>query len=203
MNSYWKPHKNLLAQYYTNEINYIFSIMHYKNTTQVSNHIFDQLLPELNFSELKLLLLIIRQTMGWITKSGHRKQRDRINYAWFEKRSGLSRRVISTSIQSLISKQLIEVTDYHYNILNSPVLRKGKVGIYYAPILQSSAELQPKRCRVRQNDMQNIAYNKTNISKPNSKRTWLHTEKQNIRDNPKIRWTDKQRLQQILSGHKN
>ena len=48
--------------------------MTYKQTTQVPNELFDIHLPDLTFSELKILLFIIRQTYGWRLKNGNRKQ---------------------------------------------------------------------------------------------------------------------------------
>lgn len=54
----------------------------YKKTTQVPNLILDQYLQTLNGGEFKVLLVIIRQTNGWIdTKTGKRKTRDRISHS--------------------------------------------------------------------------------------------------------------------------
>lgn len=39
-----------------------------KNSTQVPNILFDQYLPKLTEAELKIVLVIIRQTNGWIDK---------------------------------------------------------------------------------------------------------------------------------------
>jgi hypothetical protein len=39
--------------------------MTYKHTTQVPNILFDTHLRELTESELKILLIVIRQTIGW------------------------------------------------------------------------------------------------------------------------------------------
>ena len=48
--------------------------MEYQKTTHVPNELFDTYLPKLSFSELKILLYIIRQTYGWKLKNGKRKQ---------------------------------------------------------------------------------------------------------------------------------
>lgn len=107
--------------------------MEYKHTTQVPNIVFDNYLPQLSLSELKLLLVIVRQTYGWINKkTGKRKMRDRISHSQFMKKTGLSRRVITKTIQSLITKGLITVTDFKDNLLHIAKERKGRGYLYYA-----------------------------------------------------------------------
>ncbi|MCG3165602.1 MAG: hypothetical protein POELPBGB_01370 [Bacteroidia bacterium] len=106
--------------------------MDYKYTTHVPNELFDKHLPHLTFAELKILLIIIRQTQGWVdTKTGKRKVRDRISRTMFMAKTNLSRRVISHTIQSLISKELITVTDYTGAELPAPDERKGQF-LYYS-----------------------------------------------------------------------
>jgi len=54
--------------------------MIYKQTTQVPNILFDTLIPTLTEAEIKLLLVIMRQTYGWVgSKTGKRKQHNRIS----------------------------------------------------------------------------------------------------------------------------
>lgn len=161
--------------------------MNYQKTTHVPNTLFDVHLPQLTFSELKILLYIIRQTNGWKLKNGKRKQRDRITYGQFETKTGISRRTISETIQSLITKHLIKVTDYHGTILHSPSQRKGKVGIYYTPLLQTNAAKSSKVCKQKHIHMQNRVYNKTKQTK--EKRQKVFQQSQKISD-----W---QRIQQI------
>ena len=77
-----------------------------KQTTPVPNIIFDTFLPTLNKSETKVLLVIIRQTYGWIDRrTGSRKQFEWIATSVFEKRTGLSKRIISSAIESLAKKR--------------------------------------------------------------------------------------------------
>lgn len=105
----------------------------YKQTTQVPNIIFDQYLPTLSIAELKVLLIVIRQTLGWHDKkTGKRKARDRISSYQFRQKTGLSRRVISKAIQSLLEKQIIEITNFAGDELSHPAKRKGKVYLYFA-----------------------------------------------------------------------
>ena len=58
--------------------------MHYPQTTQVPNALFDKHLPNISHAELKILLIIIRQTYGWIApQTKQRKLRDRISHGQF------------------------------------------------------------------------------------------------------------------------
>lgn len=105
----------------------------YRQTTTVPNVIFDTHLPLLTEAELKMLLIIIRQTNGWVDKrTGGRKTRDRIFHGQFMKKTGLCRRVISKTLQNLISKGLIQVTYQYGNSLDWPEERKGVTRMFYS-----------------------------------------------------------------------
>ena len=162
--------------------------MNYQQTTQIPNVIFDVHLTQLSFSELKILLCIIRQTYGWVTKKGKRKKRDRITHGQFQTKTGLSRRIISQTIQSLIIRQLIRVTDYHGTLLHYPHERKGKVGIYYAPHIPACADNNTKVGKQEHQPMQNKVYNKTNGTKLKRQKNTSQTK----------RISDWNRMQEIL-----
>jgi len=133
----------------------------YKQSTQIPNHILDKFLPLLTEAELKIILVIIRQTLGWIIKAtGKRKHRDRISNSQFQQKTGMSKRIITKSIQTLITKELIEVTDRKGNLLSEPLLRKGKKWLYYA--------VHFKACCSAQKDIKPVHetnHNKTNKTK--------------------------------------
>ena len=166
--------------------------MQYKQTTQTPNELFDVHLNKLTFSELKILLYIIRQTYGWVLKNGKRKSRDRITYSQFHTKTGVCLRSIPDAIQSLIIKQLISVTDYDGNMLHYPNQRKGKTRIYYTPCFTSYAKNDKKIGKNRHLPMQNRAYNKTN----GTKLTRQNKESQFKRK------SDWQRMQEILNNRK-
>ena len=106
--------------------------MMYQQTTQVPNSLFDVQLPHFNLGELKVLLVIIRQTNGWIDKrTGKRKIRDRISHSQFIKKTGLSRRVISKTLQSLVNRGLVSVGDKFGRSLHLAEKRKGMSHLYY------------------------------------------------------------------------
>ncbi len=95
------------------------------------NHIFS-LLPQLAEAELKVLLFIVRQTLGWIDKrTGKRKLKDRIFGSQFRLHTGLSKRSINKAIKSLIARNLIEVTGTKGIVLNDPADRQGVVRLHY------------------------------------------------------------------------
>ena len=124
--------------------------MIYQQTTQVPNIVFDHHLPSLTESELKLLLVIIRQTNGWYDKTtGRRKTRDRISHGQFMKKTGLCRRVLSKSLQSLIEKELITVTCENGRTLHKSEERKGMARLFYS--FQNDYPMYPIRpCKIPQ-----------------------------------------------------
>ena len=107
--------------------------MMYKKTTQIPNIVLDQYLRTLNASELKVLLVIIRQTNGWIDKcTGRRKTRDRITHSQFKEKTGLCSKIISKATKSLVLKGLITVTDGAGKELVNTSDRKGKPRLFYS-----------------------------------------------------------------------
>ena len=128
--------------------------MIYQQTTQVPKIVFDTHLPSLTESELKLLLIIIRQTFGWFDKAtGQRKTRDRISHGQFMKKTGLSRRVITKALKSLIEKDLVTVTCENGKTLHRAVERKGMARLFYS-FLQEP--VRPKAVPMRMYGMRSI-----------------------------------------------
>lgn len=107
--------------------------MYHYRSTQVPNEIFDQQLPYLNQAQLKVLLVVIRQTLGWIDpKTKQRKRKDWISIPFFSKKTGLTHKSISIAISELVYKELIVALDAHERELRHPKDRRGKKRIYYA-----------------------------------------------------------------------
>jgi phage replication O-like protein O len=86
------------------------------NYTQIPNCLFN-LLPYLTAAELKIILHIIRKTIGF------HKETDRISYSQFQKATGVHREGIGNAIISLKAKQLIDVTDNYEYSINWEVVR--------------------------------------------------------------------------------
>ncbi len=104
-------------------------------TTPVPNRVFDFDLAKLKEVELKVLMVVIRKTHGWVEQKNHRQRRQiqRITINTFELLTGSSRRSISGAIQSLIQKELIVVYDYNGKVLKEADDRKGKYHLYFKP----------------------------------------------------------------------
>lgn len=109
-------------------------------TTPVPNAVFEYI-PSLSEAELKLYLIILRQTLGWKTgKNKERKVYDWISASQFQKKTGLSRRAIGSATQSLSFRNLILIADDHGRVLHTPKDRKGKIRLYYRVAVDSTGD---------------------------------------------------------------
>ena len=141
------------------------------NFTLTPNIIFDCLLKELSSSELKIILVIIRQTIGWFDqKTGKRKEKDRISVSQFVEKTGLSRKSISKAIGLLSMKNLIVVVDKSGKSLNISQQRKGQTSIYYSFYPENSRRelFTHNMCKKFPKHVQKVTYNKRNYIKRNS-----------------------------------
>lgn len=102
--------------------------------TRIPNRILDEHIKHLKACELKVLLVVLRQTVGF------HKRRDWLSRSQMEKKTGLSRRSISEALNGLISRGLLQVTDESGRPLDKAVDRKGKTRLYYTPGLGRRAE---------------------------------------------------------------
>lgn len=94
----------------------------------------DRLMPALMESEWRVLLVILRQTRGWVAADGHagRKDRDWISMGQFARKTGLHRDSIGRAVESLVRLGLIRVESEEGTLLNTPALRKRYgVRLYY------------------------------------------------------------------------
>ncbi|MBL7789370.1 MAG: replication protein [Chitinophagales bacterium] len=151
------------------------------NYTPISNILFDNFIPTLTGAELKTLLIILRQTDGW------QKERDKMTHAKLMEKTGLSRRVIADTIQSLINKKLIVVTDYQKNVLENTVDRKGKILIFYSSPLGRCAENSTNLCKKAPNPVQKSAYNKRNYTKKTAQKDFQNLGMQKAANFCKVR----------------
>lgn len=146
--------------------------MTYEQTTQVPNIFFDLHLPSLTESELKILLIIIRQTNGWIDRNtGKRKSQDRISHSQFIIKTGLSRRVISKAIENLISKGIVNVTCRNGNNLQGSNDRRGKTSLIYST---NMCKKVTEHVHLTTPTSAQSAYNKTNYTKENKTKIRLN-----------------------------
>lgn len=100
--------------------------------TNVPNYIFDQYLKMLKPSEMCILLVIIRQTYGWYDKrTKSYKKRDWIAQRFFEEKTNLSIRTISSGIEGLLEKGIITVSNEKGHLLVSAEQRRVSSKIFY------------------------------------------------------------------------
>jgi phage replication O-like protein O len=71
------------------------------NYTQISNDLLDNHLPNLGEAELKVLLVIMRKTIGW------HKIRDKISISQLSSITGLLRETVIKAAKSLVEKHII------------------------------------------------------------------------------------------------
>ena len=150
--------------------------MTYNQTTHVPNYIFDTLLPQLTEAELKVLLTIIRQTIGWFDKrTGQRKIKDRISALQFKQKTGLSQRILTKTTKSLLEKNLVTVTNGAGKELHLPSERQGKSNLYYS-FIQPQHFATPTSAQTIQEHQHKGANNKTNCTKLNKTKLKRHFE---------------------------
>lgn len=102
-----------------------------QNTTPVPNSLFEYM-PTLTHAEIRVLLVVIRQTYGWKNKhTGERKDKDRLTYGYLIKKTGLYRTILSETIQSLVDQGLLIISDYDGTVLKYSYQRKGKHFLFY------------------------------------------------------------------------
>jgi len=109
-------------------------MQYYKASTQLPNRLVDHHLKSLSESELKVLLVILRRTIGMVDRdnSSQRKDRGWISQKLFMVITGLSNRAVSSAVSSLVRKGLITVTDIEGNPLASAGSRKAASRLHYA-----------------------------------------------------------------------
>ena len=97
-------------------------------TTQTPNCIFDKWMAILKGGELKVLLCVVRHTLGWVEnkKTGRRKELDSITHQEIVEMSGITRETIAKALVVLADKHdLIQVIDENGALLNSPTKRRA------------------------------------------------------------------------------
>ena len=132
--------------------------MQNKGYTKVSDVLIDTWLAQLTEAELKTLIIIIRQTVGW------NKPRDRISHGQFKDKAGLSGRSITTAIESLSNRNFIKITDSQGNILSANQ-RRYKVEIYYETTDFTNAKAQLIIAKLDNTPTQNLPITIYNTNK--------------------------------------
>ena len=126
----------------------------HNSTTPVPNYFFDVHLKTLKSAELKVLLVITRQTYGWEDKKTDtgRKKLDWISGSQLQSRTGCSKRAISSAIDVLVRNNLIKVFDDKGNQLYTPEQRQGKIRLYYhvCSLVENQVNITPTSAKIAQ-----------------------------------------------------
>lgn len=82
---------------------------------------------------MKVLLVVIRQTLGWADRRGMfgRKEIDWISGSQLREKTGCSERSITSALEQLTRKKLIEIHDKSGHKLLYSKDRQGKTRLYY------------------------------------------------------------------------
>lgn len=111
------------------------------NTTQVPNLIIDVWMPRLKDTEFRCLMVVTRQTIGWIedAETGKRKEKDWISQFQLMRKTKRSARSISHAMKTLVDKlMIVEAYDEFGRPLDSPQKRMMCGGkIFYRLNLRS------------------------------------------------------------------
>ncbi len=95
------------------------------NYTQSPNVLFDEIFKTLKEGELRIVLVLIRQTFGW------HKEWDRISIGILAKKSSMERKSVQRSVKTLIEKGLIEEKRYGKN---------GNERLYFRLVMEAMPE---------------------------------------------------------------
>ena len=153
------------------------------NTTQIPNVILDDWLPRLTDIEFRILLVIVRQTLGWVMDddSGRRKERDWISTSQLEQKTGRKHSQISLGLKGLIEeRQLIEANDKDGNILDTGEKRRNNRGqIFYRLTLRDPQASLFDQPRIRKTDTETPRIQKPDTRKPDTTKE-THITKDNL-----------------------
>ena len=102
----------------------------------VPSILIDRLLPRLTDTELRVLLVVIRQTLGWVDSQGAnqqaRKRRDWISQSQLMGKTGKSRDSVSRAVGALVDAGLVVVEKSSGELLtNAYDRKKARTRLYY------------------------------------------------------------------------
>ena len=103
-------------------------------TTPVPNDLLDQVMPTLRDTELRVLLVVVRQTLGWQsgTNPAKRKARDWLTQSQLIRRTGRASGAVSRAVDALVQAGLINVTDRAGTPMKTADERRRHLGhLYY------------------------------------------------------------------------
>ncbi len=103
-------------------------------TTPVPVALIDRVMPTLRDTELRVLLVVVRQTLGWqVGKDPYlRKERDWLTQSQLMRRTGRASGAVARAVDGLVRRGLIDVLDGGERPLRTPAERRRCLGrLYY------------------------------------------------------------------------
>ena len=91
----------------------------------------DSVMPELKDTEWRLLCVIVRQTIGWSTGGGQRKNRDWLTQRQLMARTGRNSAALSAALDVLVRRRLVNAWDEAGELLLTPQERRRCRGRVY------------------------------------------------------------------------
>ena len=155
------------------------------NTTQIPNNLFNGEMQKMKDTELRVVLIVARKTLGWIEnpETGMRKEEDWISHFQLTKFTGKKSRALSTAIDNCIKKGWIEARDNKGSILDTPQKRAGKKIFYrLGEIFLSKVETPAKSAEVSQTPAKSAIAKSAIAKSANDKRNTITKEKQLQKD---------------------
>ena len=124
----------------------LFSSPLFSATTPVPNALLDQVMPILRDTELRVLLVVVRQTRGWQDgpSSAQRKERDWLTQSQLMGRTGRGSGAVAHAVDALVQASLIEVQDRAGTPLKTAAERRRHLGRLYYRLGPASASIEVK-----------------------------------------------------------
>jgi len=105
-----------------------------KGTTPVPTDLLDRVLPLLRDTELRVLLVVVRQTLGWQVgrDPSVRKERDWLTQSQLMRRTGRASGAVARAVDALVRRGLIDVLDEGGRpLLTAAERRRSRGRLYY------------------------------------------------------------------------
>lgn len=150
--------------------------------TPFPNSLIDLYMPKLTDTEWRILVTVVRQTLGWQhDQSGKRRPRVCLSHWQLKKRTGRQSAAISAAVESLSAHCLIIIRDGTGVLLDSPRQRRSaKTTLYFelAPWIHSfsTGPTQQKQNRISESEK-----NKRYLNKRNNKETPLRPDNRSVK----------------------
>lgn len=107
------------------------------------NVLLDQVMPTLRDTELRILLVVVRQTLGWQDGSdpSMRKEKDWLTQSQLMRRTGRASGAVARAVDALVQSGIISVLDRFGAPLRTPAERRRHLGRLYYRLEQGGEKL--------------------------------------------------------------